>query len=189
MSEIELHTPLAAVTALPFEGRDVTLREQPAQGYVNLRGNASLDVFSTAVQSVCGIELPRITNTASAPQPPCALWLGPDEWLLRLPGEADAVTAVAGLDAELGGHFYAANDLSSAQTVLQLEGVRARALLSKGCTLDLHPEVFGVGQCAQTNVAKTVAILMPVDEADTIEVIVRRSFADYLARWLLDACG
>ena len=70
MPEIELQTPLVAVTALPFEGRDVILREQPSQGHVNLRGNASLDVFLTAVQTVCGIELPQAANTASAPQPP-----------------------------------------------------------------------------------------------------------------------
>jgi sarcosine oxidase subunit gamma len=124
----------------------------------------------------------------SDPQPPCALWLGPDEWLLRLPGETDAATAVMGLESALGELFYAANDVSSAQTVLRMAGPRVGEVLAKGCTLDLHPRVFGIGRCAQTNLAKTVAILMPVDDAGTMDVIVRRSFADYLARWLVDAC-
>jgi len=188
MPEIPLQTPLVAVVELPLQGRDVEIRELPVQGQVNLRGDLSRGDFAAAVFAVSGVTLPAAANTASGLQPPCALWLGPGEWLLRLPGEADAASAVAGLETALSGHFYAANDVSSAQTVLRLEGSRTREVLSKGCTLDLHQRVFGAGQCAQTNLAKTVVVLMPVDDEGGIDVIVRRSFADYLARWLLDAC-
>ena len=188
MPEIQLHPPLVAVADLPLQGRDVEIRELPVQGHVNLRGDLSQGEFAAAVVAVSGVTLPAAANTASALQPPCALWLGPGEWLLRLPGEADAASAVAGLEAALGGHFHAANDVSSAQTVLRLEGPRTREVLSKGCTLDLHQRVFAAGQCAQTNLAQSAVVLMPVDDLGGIDVIVRRSFADYLARWLLDAC-
>jgi len=188
MSEFQLHTPLVAVADLPLQGPDVGIRELPVHGHVNLRGDPSQGGFADAVSAVSGVTLPDAANTTSALEPPCALWLGPGEWLLRLPEEADAASTVAGLDAALGGHFHAANDVSSAQTVLRLEGPRTREVLRKGCTLDVHQSVFAPGQCAQTNLAQTVVILMAVDDLGGIDVIVRRSFADYLARWLLDAC-
>jgi sarcosine oxidase gamma subunit len=37
-------------------------------------------------------------------------------------------------------------------------------------------------------VARTLVTLVQVDAAPTCELIVRRSFADYLWQWLLDAC-
>ncbi len=188
MSEIELRTPLVAVPGLPYRGRDIEIVEVASQGHVNLRGAARNAVFKDAVQATAGVSLPLAANTASGTQPPCALWLGPDEWLLRLPGEAQAATCVDALDAALAGEFFAASDISSAQTVLRLSGAHARRVLSKGCTLDLHPGVFGAGRCAQTNMAQATVILLPLaDAAGGIEVVVRRSFADYLARWLLDA--
>jgi sarcosine oxidase subunit gamma len=98
MPDVELRTPLVAVADLPHRGRDIEIRELPGQGHVNLRGDASQRAFADAVQAICGVALPAKANTVSGWQLPCALWLGPDEWLLRLPGEADAATAVAGLN-------------------------------------------------------------------------------------------
>ena len=73
---------------------------------------------------------------------------------------------------------------------MNLRGPNSREVLAKGCTLDLHPRVFGPGQCAQSNVAMTAAVIRPlIDKEGTasFDLIVRRSFADYLARWLEDA--
>jgi heterotetrameric sarcosine oxidase gamma subunit len=77
-------------------------------------------------------------------------------------------------------------DVSAARTVLQLAGPRARDVLAHGCSLDLHPGVFVVGACAQTNLAKAQVVLHRPGP-DRYHVFVRASFADYLARWLLDA--
>ena len=77
------------------------------------------------------------------------------------------------------------NDISSGQTIIRLRGPRARDLLNKGCPLDLHPRVFGAGQCAQSHIGKSNALIIQVDDTPTYDIIVRRSFADYLARWLL----
>ena len=60
----------------------------------------------------------------------------------------------------------------------------AAALLAKGCTLDFHPRVFSAGQCAQSGLAKTSVLIAMVDDRPTFDVIVRRSFAEYLALWL-----
>ena len=59
-------------------------------------------------------------------------------------------------------------------------------MLAKGCTLDLHPREFGPGQCAQTGLGKA-AVLLATSEPDAWAIIIRRSFADYLCRWLANA--
>jgi len=46
--------------------------------------------------------------------------------------------------------------------------------------------VFASGQCAQTNVAKAMGLIIARD--DGIDVVVRRSFSEYLWRWLRIAC-
>ena len=78
-------------------------------------------------------------------------------------------------------------DVSAQRTTLRLTGSRARDLLAKGCSLDLHPRVFGSG-CAQTMLARSQVVL--VARADGgFRVLVRSTFALYLAEWLLDAAS
>ena len=38
--------------------------------------------------------------------------------------------------------------------VLHLSGAPVREVLAQGCPLDLHPSVFGAGQCAQSHFFK-----------------------------------
>ena len=68
-----------------------------------------------------------------------------------------------------------------------MSGPSARDVLAKGCPLDLHPAVFGPGDCAQTLLAKANVTLRCVDDSPRFELIVRRSFAEYAALWLHDA--
>ncbi|MGW0201911.1 sarcosine oxidase subunit gamma family protein, partial [Nonomuraea sp. NPDC003201] len=56
-----------------------------------------------------------------------------------------------------------------------------------GCALDLHPRAFGPGRCAQTMLARAQVVLVPRE--DGFLVLVRSSFAAYLAEWLLDAAA
>jgi sarcosine oxidase subunit gamma len=117
-----------------------------------------------------------------------ALWLGPDEWLVIGPdGAQGAIRELLGpaLDPEHG----ALVDVSANRTVLELAGPAARAVLEKGCSIDLHPSVFPPGSCAQTLLSKVQVILRRTDAlpGPVHQLFVRPSFADYLARWLLDA--
>jgi sarcosine oxidase subunit gamma len=114
------------------------------------------------------------------------LWLGPDEWLLLTPPGRE-VGLVEELRRSLGETTSSVNDVSGGQTVIGVGGDRARDVLAKGCTLDMHPRVFGPGRCAQTLVAKAAVVVRQIDESPSFDLIVRRSFADYLARWLEDA--
>jgi sarcosine oxidase subunit gamma len=77
-------------------------------------------------------------------------------------------------------------DVSGQRTILEISGPKAREVLAKGCRLDLHPRVFGAGQCAQTTYAKAPVVLVP-RAGDGYWLLVRASFAEYLAEFLIDA--
>jgi heterotetrameric sarcosine oxidase gamma subunit len=59
-------------------------------------------------------------------------------------------------------------------------------VLEKGCPADLHPRSFGPGQAVTTTVGPVALVLWQVGRT-SYRLIPRSSFADYLARWLLDA--
>lgn len=90
------------------------------------------------------------------------------------------------LAAVLAGQFASAVDNSSGSTVLEIGGERVRDVIARGCPLDLHPKGFAPGQCAQSHFFKASMVLVPTG-AETYEIVVRRSFADYFCRILLDA--
>lgn len=112
-----------------------------------------------------------------------AVWLGPDEWLLTGPSEAPW-DFEARIRAAVDG---AVTDVSAARITLRLTGDRVRDLLAKGCAIDLHPRVFGRGASAQSTLGRAGVILLAL--GDGYLVLVRSSFAGYLADWLLDAAS
>ena len=176
--------------AHPASAPDV-LCEQPFRGYFNLRGDDP--GLPATVAGVLALELPREANTVSTGEYISALWLGPDEWLLMTPDERDT-DLLQVLRGASGDAHFALTDVSSAYTTIRIRGDDAWQTLAKGCTLDLHPGVFGPGRCAQTLLAKTDVIVQPLadqqlvdEQSPGFDLIVRRSFADYLWHWLTDA--
>ena len=87
----------------------------------------------------------------------------------------------------LGG---SATDVSAQRIAVRLKGARARDLLARGCSIDLHPRVFGGGRSAQTTLGLAGVVLLALtDTGDDYLILVRSSFAGYLADWLLDAAA
>jgi sarcosine oxidase subunit gamma len=163
-------------------------------GFINLRGNPSDKQFLSAVKSATGCALPLLPNTIADGETQ-ACWLGPDEWLITTK-TADTGAMKLALEQALKGQSVAVNDLSGGQVKLRLSGDGVRALLAKGCTLDLDNSVFEAGACAQTGLAKAAVIIISHRLAPSsgpgLDLIVRRSFADYLLQWLQKAgadCG
>jgi sarcosine oxidase subunit gamma len=161
------------------------IRELPFLELNNIRGNASDRAFLEAVRDTLGADLPLRPNTVSEGGGYVLWWLGPDEWLAQ-----SAEPAPARLDRDLrarfGALFATTVDVSSGYTTLCLAGPRAADVLNKGCPLDLHSRVFGPGQCAQSHFFKTAIALRRLDGGEW-HLIVRRSFADYALRMLVDA--
>ena len=190
MSDLRQESPLAGFlsnTAAGETGKPgVILTERPFLGYVNLRGDAGDATFLAAVEGVLRVALPLDPNTMAEGEDVTVCWMGPDEWLLILPPGAQT-RAVAALREALGEHHASAVDTTGGYTLVNVAGARRRELLAKGCTLDLHAGSFSSGQCAQTNLGKAGVLLIPRGDsrdAESFDVIVRRSFADYLGIWL-----
>ncbi|MDE1004694.1 MAG: sarcosine oxidase subunit gamma [Paraburkholderia fungorum] len=165
------------------------LNERPFLELVNVRGDTRDAAFVSAVESVLGCRPPEKANTLARGNGYDMLWLGPDEWLVRSAAAHDA-TRTAPLQAKLGaafaGVFASAVDIGSGYTVLEISGTRTREVLARGCPLDLHPKLFGEGQCAQSHYFKASMTLLPTG-ADSFDIVVRRSFADYFVKMMLDA--
>ncbi|MHA6883959.1 sarcosine oxidase subunit gamma [Ralstonia pseudosolanacearum] len=164
------------------------LRERPFLELVNVRGELNDPAFLAAFERVIGCQPPAAPNTVARSAEYDVLWLGPDEWLVRSNGPVRAGVLEATLAQAVQGSYAAAVDVGSGYTVVEISGKRVRDVLTRGCPLDLHPRAFKLGQCAQSHYFKAAIVLIPIGN-DTYEIVVRRSFADYFVRIMLDAAA
>jgi sarcosine oxidase subunit gamma len=142
------------------------------------------------VGDALGTTLPAANAVAPATRG-AVLWLGPDE-VLVVGRDGAAAGLVAQLTAALAGARGSVVDVSAARAGVEVAGERARDVLAKGCSLDLHPRVFTPGRCAQTLLARANVIVWHLGENlydGGYRVLTGASFAGYLADWLSDAAA
>lgn len=177
-----LSTWAEALEGLP---RAVSARELPFLIQLDLRLDAA-GPAADAVAGVLGVAVPTTPCTAVGANGIDVLWLGPDEWLVLAPaGSEELETALRGA---VGVHG-AVVDVSAQRTTVRLSGPKARAVLAHGCSADLHPRVASAGTCLQTNLAMSgITLVVRDDQGTDYWLLVRSSFATYLAAWLVDAC-
>lgn len=159
------------------------VREEAFLGHLNLRGKAADPRFTGAVGGVMGDALPIVANTLTELNGVTMYWLGPDEWLIVTPDESRR-RIEQDLRRALASQHFALTDVSGGQTALHLHGTHVRDVLAKGCPIDFHPRVFGIGQCAQSHLGKAPVLIGQIEEQPYFELIVRRSFAEYVWTWL-----
>ncbi|CAN5362667.1 sarcosine oxidase subunit gamma [soil metagenome] len=161
--------------------------EEPVTSMVDLWVDPS-GAGGTAAADVLGIgALPTVPSTLIGGPGVNAIWFGPQEWLITSTDQGGE-DLEARLRAAIVDHGGAAVDVSAQRTSLRLSGIHARDVLAKGCALDLHPMVFGSGAAAQTMLGQAGVVLIPLDDDGTdYRILVRSSFARYLAQWLVDA--
>lgn len=167
----------------------IALREIPFLAQIGLRaepGSASAAALETALTGPLPDGVGDVTELGGDRQ---LLWLGPDEFLLVAPDEADGgedpARIVDRLSAALGALPGQVVDLSANRTALELRGARAQQVLDKSCRLDLDPVTFPAGSALVTLLGTVNVILWRV-AADAWRIMPRSSFASYTARWLLD---
>jgi sarcosine oxidase subunit gamma len=191
MTNVTLESPLVNIARLgkrelSVDGRSCLLDEIALLDMLNLRGDSSDPAFVAAVLSATGLELPVKANTASAGGGRQLFWLGPDEWLLKAAGgTGDAIEAA--LRAALAGKHFSVVQVGSGNTTFSVQGAAAADLLARGCPLDLHARAFADGALAQTHIATANAIVYCLKAETSFEITVRRSFAEYLFKWLCEA--
>jgi sarcosine oxidase subunit gamma len=134
------------------------------------------------LESHWGMSLPRSPHTIEvAPSGLTAVWLAPDEFLIL----GDATSTIDDLAGASAGTSVAV-DVSAQRTIIALSGPEARDLLAGGCSVDLDAAVAPTGTSVHTPLAQAGVILLVVDAAaGEFWLIVRSSFAEYVALWLL----
>lgn len=179
--------PLADELAAVGGPDTVTFTERPFRVQVELRVRPGA---ATDIASVLAPTLPSRVGEVRVAGSRHALTLGPQWWLLTDEPEDEPriECALAGDLRATGGDPVSAVDVSAQRTTIDIAGPYARDVLAHGCSLDLHPRAFGPGRCANTQLAKAQTVLQQLDQTPTFRVHVRASFAEYLGRWLLDAC-
>jgi len=106
----------------------------------------------------------------------------PDQWL----AVAEDVASRQMLDKlakQLARHVVI-TEQSDSKTVIRISGPRARDVMAKGCSLDLHPKVFKPGSAATTPIALIDCQLWQIDDAPSYNLAVPSSFAESFWSWL-----
>ena len=180
--------PLADPLAGPPEqaGPDsaaVVLTAEPPLVLLDLRcrDRAALDGF---LKKPLGLASPPVARAVSNPRG-VLFRLGPDWWQLRC---RDRKLAVRLLKAGAAGPV-GATDISDAWLAVGVAGPRARDVLAKAATVDLHPDAFPAGSAARTLFGRVTVVVARLadDEPPAFDVTVSRSNARFLWRWLADA--
>ncbi|MCP4377116.1 MAG: sarcosine oxidase subunit gamma [bacterium] len=179
-------SPLVQINFSEPKGNAPRIEEVQFLGYLNIRGKTTDMAFVAAMLKVLGCEPPSEANTVVDSGDYRIYWLGPDEWLVTTPtGQAAGLQSE--LQAALTGVFSSVVDNSSGLTMLRIIGDNAASLLARDCPLDLHPREFKPGQCAQTRLARAGMTIALLSDNSGFEIIIRRSFADYIGLWMQDA--
>lgn len=162
----------------------VHIKELKGMSHLILRGNTEDPAFMAGVNAALGVTLPIQPGSSVRTDTLRVCRLSSDEWLLI--GEPEQATAIENVLREhLTGHF-AVTDVSGGQTLVILSGANAENVLKKSTFYDVHIRHFPIGKVVGTNFAKTQIQMQRTGEQE-FELILRRSFADYLWLWLLDA--
>lgn len=182
-------SPLAAhADCLGAAGRTAGLRlaEIPFRTQLSVRAQPGSPA-AAGLERALGVPLPTHPGTTASAVGVDVLWLGPDEWLVI--AAEGAVAAPEELERTAGPDATVV-DVSAQRTIVELAGASAGDVLAQGCALDLHPRAFPPGACAQTLLARAGAILVrrPGREPSWW-IVVRATFAAYLAEWLTDAAA
>jgi sarcosine oxidase subunit gamma len=177
------HDRLAALAPV------LDVAEQPFRSQLTVRVSDPDAV--AAMGSALGVQFPAVPCTFTSGSGRFGgvevLWLGPDEFLV-VAGPGLQITIEEVLRGALGTVRGSVVDTSAQRTTVVLQGPRVRDVLAHGCAVDLHPASAPGGTCVQTLLART-GIVLQVNGDDRFTVLVRSSFAEYLAAWLGDACS
>jgi len=164
----------------------VYIEELPVTGLLVLRARDDSEALSAALIKAVGLKLPGVlqanataSNDASAP---IVRWIAPDEWLLSC-ALSDAFEVEQAIRDACEGKSIAVVNVSGGFTVLRLSGPDANEVLKKSTAYDVHPSNFGPGKVVNTVLGKS-QVTMHCLGSTHYEIIIRRSFADYVWHWL-----
>ena len=169
-------------------GNEFYSLEEQSLGHLILRASdtnkESKKSTDKAIKKITKLDLPRDALASASNDSFSINWIAPDEWLILTEDKSEWDVEAKLRDA-MDGHFAIAN-VTGGQTVLELSGERAETILKKSSTYDVHISNFPIGKVVTTVFAKSQVVLKRTGE-DSFQLIVRRSFSDYIWQWIVDA--
>jgi len=190
VSEAEPVHPLAGIAKPGLHGHAgaqplrISLPARETVQVQLLRGHAA--VVAATMRDSFGIEMPEAGRSAAGPGA-TALWTQPGCWMLTAPWIGEGVLAAA-VRGALEGHATVI-DQSHGRITIGIEGEQARAVLAKGCRLDLHPRAFGPGRVASTVIAQVNCLIHQVDATPRFEMTVFSTLAEPFFHWLSESAA
>lgn len=178
------HAKVPPLPAQSAGAAGVVFSPEVGQGLLSLRMAGDASGQRDAFAELVGINLPTVPLTSSTGVDRVVRWISPDEWLLSVPREelfALEVSFAQGMPAH-----YGLVNVTGGLAVWGLSGPPVVELLRKCVPVDLHRTAFPTGKVVSTLCAKSSVILRRHGD-EAFELVVRRSFADYLWRWINDA--
>ena len=154
--------------------------------YFILRAQPDDASAMAAFSSGFAFELPQSPGKIRESDSLTCCWQSYDQWLI-IADDSMHQEIEQKLSLICAEGFTTWTDQSSALTTVRVSGERAIELLSNGIAYDLNPANFDPGEVVQTVIAKTGIMVINRSKAEfQFDLVVRRSFADYLWLWLLD---
>ncbi len=183
-TDIPGDTPLQPL-CLPERGSGeasaLALEEMGLLGHLVLRCRSDNNAQAAAFERAVGVPLPTSPLRAAVAEDRVVRWISPDEWLVSSPA-AQIFAIESQIHDAMPGH-YAVVDVSGGVTVYRVSGPRVLELLRRCVSVDLHIAKFPVDKVVSTVFAKHQAVVHRRAE-DTFDLVVRRSYADYVWRWI-----
>ena len=163
---------------------DIELKELALLGHLIIRCNGEDKQLAFIIGGVLGLALPSTLQSVRTDNM-AVYWISPDEWLVICSSEKvyDLETS---LNKAISGHCAIVN-VSGGQTVLTIAGEGARTVLMKSTPYDVSDHNFPIGKVVTSAFAKSQAIICRIGD-NQWELIIRRSFANYIGLWLQKVC-
>jgi sarcosine oxidase, subunit gamma len=183
IAQSPLHLLAAASRTSTADTRaGVSACEMRLLGYIGLRGNASDTAFMEATARVLGTALPTEPCTFVRSDAQQLLWISPDEWMIISP-RANLDTQLRALGQALAGTRHQAVDNSGGYTQVRIFGPNAIDVLRHASVYDFS--TLGPGRVVGTTFGKSSIYVYR--DYDGFCLLLRRSFADYIWRFLVRA--
>ncbi|TPL01162.1 sarcosine oxidase subunit gamma [Mesorhizobium sp. B2-4-14] len=187
----EVHSPLErALVAGPYgthgdAGVSLTeIRNFDLVQVMARRGKAA--EMATAAKGHFGVAAPE-TPKAVQSTDAALIWSGPDQFFVLSKGGKHAMDALA--PAFSGPASL--SDQSHARVLISISGAKARMILAKLSSIDLHAEAFPIGAAAATSMDHTSVTLWRGNERTdgqaVFNILVFATFAESLWHTMLDS--
>lgn len=177
--------PIAAASAWPITLPQLSVQDSPIACAI-LRLWRPAPATLEALSREFSVQWPTVPNTRVGNEG-SILWLAPAEWAIVGWPSAAVAERVA---RACSGTIHHLADVSEGRIAFDLRGGRARDVLAKGCSLDLHPAVFNADACAQTLLGDLPVLIEscpPTAAAPHYRVYCDISYRQWLQLWLQDA--